>query len=402
VPVKQQTRITGHAVRAMYLYTGAADVAAAKNDSGYMNTMKQVWEDVVYRNMYITGGIGSSGRNEGFGDPYDLPNLQAYCETCASVGMVLWNQRMNLLTGDSKYADILERSLYNGALDGLSLKGDRFFYGNPLASEGEDARSEWFGTACCPSNIARLVESVANYIYARSNDAVWINLFIGSTGSVEVKNKKIQIKQVTNYPWDGKVEISVSPEQKSEFDLYIRIPGWAGSQPVAGDTYSYLDGSSEPVSLSLNGKPADYRMVKGYAVIRKSWKKGDIILVNLPMPVRRIVAVSEIKDDINRVALQRGPLVYCFEHADNDGKAMNIVIPDNALFKTEFKPGLLNGVVVISSESPVVIISDDGLSVKPAVRNVLAIPFFSWANRGEGQMQIWMPRKITDLRLLSN
>jgi DUF1680 family protein len=400
-PVKQQTKITGHAVRAMYLYTGAADVAAAKNDSGYMNTMKQVWEDVVFRKMYITGGIGSSGRNEGFGDNYDLPNLQAYCETCASVGMVLWNHRMNLLTGDSKYADILERSLYNGALDGLSLKGDRFFYGNPLASEGDDSRSEWFGTACCPSNIDRLVESVGNYIYARSNDAIYINLFIGSNSSFELKNKKVQISQETNYPWDGKVRISVLPEKQTEFDLFIRIPGWAGNDPVPGNTYRFMDGPSESVSISLNGKPANYKMVKGYAVITKSWKKGDVVLLDLPMPVRRIVAISEIKDDINRVALQRGPLVYCFEHVDNDGKTMNIVVPDNAAFKAEFKPDMLNGIVAISFNAPVVAVSENGLSVKPIIKNVVAIPFFSWANRGVGQMQIWMPRKIKDIRLLS-
>jgi hypothetical protein len=400
-PVKQQTKITGHAVRAMYLYTGAADVADAKNDSGYMNTMKQVWEDVVFRKMYITGGIGSSGKNEGFGDNYDLPNLQAYCETCASVGMVLWNHRMNLLTGDSKYADILERSLYNGALDGLSLKGDRFFYGNPLASEGDDSRSEWFGTACCPSNIARLVESVGNYIYAESNDAIWINLYIGSKGSFEVKNKKVQVSQETNYPWDGKVRISVFPEKQTEFDLLIRIPGWAGNDPVPGNTYRYLESSSEAITISINGKPADYKIVKGYAVITKSWKKGDVVQLDLPMPVRRIVAIREIKDDINRVALQRGPLVYCFEHADNDGKTMNIVIPDNAAFKAEFKPDMLNGIVAISSNTPVVTVSENGLSVKPIIKNVVAIPFFSWANRGEGQMQIWMPRKITDVRLLS-
>ena len=234
LPLKEQTKITGHAVRAMYLYTGAADVGAAKNDTGYMNAMKKVWEDVVYRNMYITGGIGSSGSNEGFTVDYDLPNEEAYCETCASVGMVFWNQRMNLLTGDSKYVDILERSLYNGALDGLSLKGDRFFYGNPLASMGNYSRSEWFGTACCPANIARLVESVGNYIYAKSDDAFWINLFVGSTASFSIKNEKIHVKQETNYPWDGKVQISVIPEKKAEFELNIRIPGWADNRTGTG------------------------------------------------------------------------------------------------------------------------------------------------------------------------
>jgi DUF1680 family protein len=400
-PLKDQTQITGHAVRAMYLYTGAADVAAAKDDTGYMKAMKQVWEDVVYRNMYITGGIGSSGRNEGFSVDYDLPNEQAYCETCASVGMVFWNQRMNLLTGESKYIDVLERSLYNGALDGLSLKGDLFFYGNPLASSGNYSRREWFGTACCPSNIARLVESVGNYIYAKSDNALWVNLFVGSSGTLTIKNRNIQVKQVTNYPWDGKVQISVIPDKQTDFNLFIRIPGWADNVPVPGETYSYSDTSSEKISLSLNGIPVAYKIVNGYAVINKTWKKGDVVVLNLPMPVRRIVAVDMVKDDRNRVALQRGPLVYCFEHFDNEGKVMNIVIPDNTAFTSEFKPELLNGIVVLETLAPVASISEDGLGISCANRKITAIPFFSWANRGEGQMQVWMPRKIKDLRILS-
>ncbi|MEI6140975.1 MAG: beta-L-arabinofuranosidase domain-containing protein [Mariniphaga sp.] len=401
LPLKEQTKISGHAVRAMYLYTGAADVGAAKNDSGYMNAMKQVWEDVVYRNMYITGGIGSSGRNEGFSVDYDLPNEQAYCETCASVGMVFWNQRMNLLTGESKYIDVLERSLYNGALDGLSLKGDRFFYGNPLASMGNYSRREWFGTACCPSNIARLVESVGDYIYARSNNALWINLFVGSSGTFTIKNKNISVKQITDYPWDGKVQISVSPEKQTDFDLYIRIPGWAENQPVPGNTYRYSDTSVEKISLTLNGIPATFKMVNGYAVINKTWKKGDLVVLNLPMPVRKIVAIDMVKDNLNRVALQRGPLVYCFEHMDNAGKSMNILIPDNVTFTSEFKPELLNGIVVLQADAPVATISDDNLNISSVIRKITAIPFFSWANRGEGQMQVWMPRMIKDIRLLS-
>jgi uncharacterized protein len=400
-PLREQTKITGHAVRAMYLYTGASDVGAAKNDSGYMNAMKHVWEDVVYRNMYITGGIGSSAENEGFSQGYDLPNEKAYTETCASVGMVFWNKRMNLLTGESKYADVLERSLYNGALDGVSLSGDKFAYCNPLAASGiYDARGPALN--CCSSNITRLVESVGDYIYAKSNDALWINLFVGNSGSVTIKNSKVQVKQVTNYPWDGKVEIFVAPEKKTEFDLYIRIPGWADNQPVPGDTYRYLDISSEKFSLSLNGVPANFRMVNGYAVIKKIWKKGDLVLLNMPMPVRRIVALEEIKDDRNRVALQRGPLVYCFEHADNDGKAMNIVIPDNISFTSEFKPQLLNGVVVLQTEAPVATVSADGLNVNSAKKKITAIPYFSWANRGKGQMQVWIPRKISDVRVITD
>jgi DUF1680 family protein len=401
LPVKEQTKITGHAVRAMYLYTGAADVAAAKNDAGYMNAMQNVWEDVVYRNMYITGGIGSSGRNEGFSTDYDLPNQDAYCETCASVGMVFWNQRMNLLTGQSKYVDVLERSLYNGALDGLSLKGDRFFYGNPLASLGDDSRSEWFGTACCPSNIARLVESVGNYIYTKSDNALWVNLFIGSSASVTLKNRNIEIKQVTNYPWDGKVRISVVPDKPVEMDLYVRIPGWAENQPVPGETYHYLDQTTDKISLSLNGIPATFKMVNGYAVIQKIWKKGDLVELNLPMPVRRIAAIDQVKDDRNRVALQRGPLVYCFEHPDNEGKTMNIIIPDSIPFTAIFKADLLNGVTVLEAQAPVATISGDGMNIISVSKKIRAIPFFAWANRGEGQMQVWMPRKISEIRLLS-
>ncbi len=400
VPVKEQKDITGHAVRAMYLYTGAADVGAATNDDGYMNAMKSVWEDVVYRNMYITGGIGSSGSNEGFSVDYDLPNANAYCETCASVGMVFWNQRMNLLTGDARYADVLERSLYNGALDGLSLSGDHFFYGNPLASHGNYSRSEWFGCACCPANIARLVESVGNYIYAKNDDAVWINLFIGSTASVSLKNKKVKISQTTKYPWDGDVQITVVPEKQTKFGLYIRIPGWSKNQPVPGDTYTFTDNETNTFSLSVNGKPEEYKLENGYVFIDRIWEKGDKINLSLPMPVRRVKANDQVKEDRNSVALQRGPLVYCFEHPDNGTQNMNIIIPDNVKFNAEFKPGLLNGVVVLSGTAPVVSVSSDGLNVSTENKPVMAIPYYSWANRGPGPMQVWMPRKAQDIKIV--
>lgn len=399
-PLKEWTKARGHAVRAMYLYSGATDVEAAKNDSGYMSAIKQVWEDVVYRNMYITGGIGSTNENEGFSKNYDLPNEKAYTETCASIGMVFWNNRMNMLTGESKYADVLERSLYNGALDGLSLKGDKTFYNNPLASSGTHERGE--GLHCCSSNLTRFVESVGDYIYAKSDEALWINLFIANTGSVVIKNRKIIVKQTTNYPWEGKVQITLAPEKKTEFDLNIRIPGWAINQPVPGDTYRYSDNSAEKVSLSINGIPVSFKIVKGYASIRKTWKKGDVVALELPMPVRRIVADVQIAEDRNRVALQRGPLVYCFEHADNNGKAMNILIPDNIKFSAEFKPGLLNGIVVLQAEAPVATASADGLNVSTINTKVTAVPYYSWANRGFGQMQVWVPRKISDVQINKN
>ena len=397
-PLKEWTKIRGHAVRAMYLYTGATDVEAAKNDSGYMNAMKKVWEDLVYRNMYITGAIGSSNDNEGFSKGYDLPNEKSYAETCASIGMVFWNNRMNLITGESKYADVLERSLYNGALDGLSLSGEKHFYCNPMESSGNHERGA--GLNCCSSNLTRFVESVGDYIYAKSNDALWVNLFVANSGNVVIKNKKVQVKQVTNYPWDGKVEITVTPEKQTEFDLYVRIPGWANNQAAPGDTYHFSESSSEKISLSLNGVPAKYKIVNGYAVIKKAWKKGDVVLLNMPMPIRRIAAIDEIAEDRDRVVLQRGPLVYCFEHVDNNGQVMNILLPDNINFTSEFKPQLLNGVVILEAEALVATVSTDGRSINTIKRKVTAIPYYSWANRGKGEMRLWVPKKILNVTLL--
>lgn len=399
VPLKEQKEITGHAVRAMYLYTGAADVGAAKNDTGYMKAMKTVWEDVVFRNMYITGGIGSSGSNEGFSKDYDLPNDHAYCETCASVGMVLWNERMNILTGDAQYIDVLERSLYNGALDGLSYSGDRFFYGNPLASNGGYQRSAWFGTACCPSNIARLVESLGNYIYANSDNQVWVNLFVGSNVGIELGNNRVEIAQQTNYPWEGQVELAISPQKKSRFSLNVRIPGWAQNRPSPGNTYRFLNSSEQQITLKVNGQDVPYAQKNGYAVIDREWKKGDKVSLSLPLEVRRVVAIDSIKDDRDRVALQRGPLMYCFEHPDNGGQVKNIVVPDNVKFEPKFENGLLGGMMVLEANVPVIAVSQDGLAVTTENKNILAIPYFAWANRGEGQMQVWMPRKISRVEI---
>lgn len=399
IPVRKQREITGHAVRAMYLYTGAADVASHTGDQGYMEAMKAVWEDVVYRNMYITGGIGSSGSNEGFSKDFDLPNEQAYCETCASVGMVFWNQRMNQLTGDAQYIDVLERSLYNAANDGLSLDGSLFFYGNPLASDGRHKRRPWFGTACCPSNIARLVESLGNYIYAASEDRLYLNLFIASSTSVDVGGGRAEIKMDTNYPWDGKIAVQVSPAKKTQFKLHIRIPGWALGQPVPGKTYRYLNFSGAQYSININGQPASYTLEDGYAIVNREWKRGDRIEIDFPMEVRRVVARNEVSENMNRVALERGPLVYCIEHADNNGRAFNVILPDNAPLNSVFESELLNGVQTISGQLPVVITAENGMDIKTELRTVKAIPYFSWANRGQGEMQVWIPRKASRVKL---
>ncbi len=401
VPVKEQKEITGHAVRAMYMYTGAADVASQTGDAGYMKAMRTVWEDVVYRNMYITGGIGSAGSNEGFSVDYDLPNEQAYCETCASVGMVFWNQRMNSLTGNAEYMDVLERSLYNGALDGLSLSGDRFFYGNPLASRGQHQRREWFGTACCPANIARLVASLGDYIYAKSNDAIYVNLFVGSNTTIALKNGNVDVKMETNYPWDGKLKLMVEPEKKGRFKMHIRIPGWDMEQVAPGYLYQFIDRTDDrELIFKLNGKriPANVDR-NGYVTIDTIWNKGYVIETEFPMKVLRLTARVELKQDNNRIAIQRGPIVYCVEGADNNGKAWNIIMPEDTKFETIDYKVLNENVKALTAEVPVVIVNEDGTSLRTEKKKIIAIPYYTWANRGKNEMQVWLPTKIKDVKI---
>jgi DUF1680 family protein len=400
LPVKQQTQITGHAVRAMYMYTGAADVAAQTGDADYIKAMRTVWEDVVYRNMYITGGIGSAGSNEGFSVDYDLPNEQAYCETCASVGMVFWNQRMNAMTGNAEYIDVLERSLYNGALDGLSLSGDRFFYGNPLASRGQHQRREWFGTACCPANIARLVASLGNYIYAKSDDAIYVNLFVGSNTAIPLKNGNVNVKMETNYPWDGNVKLTIDPVKKGKFKIYLREPGWIKNKPVPGDLYKYnSDEDFFDVQWKVNGKSAEWKRVEGYIQFEREWQKGDVIEYSIPMETFMMAAREELKQDKGRIAIQRGPIVYCIEGADNNGKAWNVIIPESTKFEAIDYKVLDEPVKALTAEVPVVTVGEDGLSLRTEKKKIIAIPYYTWANRGKNEMQVWLPTKITDVKL---
>jgi DUF1680 family protein len=400
LPLKEQTQITGHAVRAMYLYTGAADVGATKNDTAYMHAMKLVWEDVVHRNMYITGGIGSSGKNEGFTIDYDLPNEQAYCETCASVGMIFWNQRMNTLTGDAKYTDVLERSLYNGALSGLSLSGDRFFYGNPLASTGNHKRSEWFGCACCPSNISRLISSLGDYVYAKNETGIWVNLFVGSDTKILLGKNEVALKMETNYPIDGQVKILVTPSKTSSFKLHIRKPGWCSGTAVPGGLYNFDAANSAPsvIKLSVNGKPFIANEEKGYFILDRTWKKGDVVEYSMSMEAKRVVARNEVLSDKGRVALQRGPLVYCVEGADNNGKALDFIFPGNAAIIEKPYSVVDEKVVALTANVPIFTISTDGLSARTIVSQITAIPYYSWCNRGSNQMQVWLPTRIIDVK----
>ena len=359
VPVRQLTDISGHAVRCMYLYCGMADVAALKNDTGYIATIDRLWDDVVHRNMYITGGIGSSRDNEGFTEDYDLPNLDAYCETCASVGMVLWNQRMNQLTGDSKYIDVLERSLYNGALAGISLGGDRFFYVNPLESKGDHHRQEWYGCACCPSQLSRFLPSIGNYIYASSNDALWVNLYIGNTGQIRIGETDILLKQETNYPWDGLVKLTISTSQPLEKEIRLRIPDWC-------KTYD----------LSINGKKIKVPKEKGYAVI-KDWKSQDVIALDMDMPVEIVAADPHVKENFGKRAIQRGPLVYCMEEIDNPEYFDQIQLSPSTTFQTAFVSDILNGIKTIKTNG--------------RAQSATFIPYYAWDNRKAGKMRVWIP-----------
>ncbi len=398
-PVKEQKEITGHAVRAMYLYSGAADVAAVTGDTGYVKAMKTVWEDVVYRNMYITGGIGSAGDNEGFSKDYDLPNELVYCETCALVGMVFWNHRMNQLTAESKYFDVLKRSLYNGALDGLSLDGDRFFYENPLASSGQHQRREWYGTACCPANIARLVASVGDYIYGRTDNSIWVNLFVGSQTKINSAKTEIDGRMETNYPWDGKVKLNIDPKKKSKFRVYIRIPGWSSGQVVPGNLYQYGDLHASAKSFFVNGRAALFNEENGYAVIEREWNKADVINFEFEMPVKLVVSKDSLIFNKDRVAIQRGPLLYCMESIDNDNKAWNIILTEKAGFATKSHTVLNENIIAIQVEGTVFNPASNGNSVLAEKKIVTTISYYVWANRGPSQMQIWMPTKIKDVKL---
>lgn len=399
VPVHQQTEITGHAVRAMYLYTGAADVAAITGNNGYMSAMKTVWEDVIHRNMYVTGGIGSSGSNEGFSVDYDLPNEQAYCETCASVGMVFWNQRMSQLTGDGKYMDILERSLYNGALDGISLTGDRFFYGNPLASKGQHSRREWFGTACCPSNIARLVASVGNYIYGQGSQSLWINLYISSETTLTLNGQNINIRQTSQMPWQSRQEIFIDPERSEPFKVYLRIPNWANGQAVPGGIYTFITAVNEPITLSINGTKSPYALQNGYAVVERVWQKGDRITLDLPMPVRFLKSREEVKQNQQRLALQRGPLVYCVEGVDHGGQAWHFLLNDKIKFSTAEKSILDEKVTALTALVPTFTPNASGTKLVLRPTPLVAIPYYSWANRGPSAMQVWLPTKVKEVKI---
>ena len=375
-PVVEQTKAVGHAVRAGYLYSGMADVAALTGDSDYVEALERIWQDVVSKKQYITGGVGARRGGESFGNDYELPNKSAYCETCAAIANAMWNHRMFLLRGDAKYIDVLERVVYNGVLSGISLSGNEFFYPNPLASDGKYQRSPWFGCACCPTNIVRFMPSLPGYAYAQQGDVLYVNLFIGGSATIKMGGNTVRLEQQTRYPWDGDVRIIVEPKRSCKFTICVRIPGWARNEAFPSNLYRFLNESYEKVTLKVNGEPVEVNIDKGFASISRKWRKNDIIELNLPMPVRRVASHPNVKDNAGRTAIQRGPVVYCFEQVDNPQGVTKLVLPVEAKLQTEYRSDFLGGVVIIKGR---------GKSV-----DVLAIPYYAWAHRGKGEMAIWL------------
>lgn len=388
MPILDQEEIVGHAVRAGYLYSGVADVAALTDDADYFHALERIWNNMASRKLYITGGIGSRAQGEGFGPDYELHNHTAYCETCAAIANVYWNYRMFLATGDSKYADVYERALYNGVISGVSLSGDKFFYDNPLESMGQHERAPWFGCACCPGNVTRFVASVPQYMYATQADDILVNLFIQSNADIDTDGNHVNLAQTTEYPWDGKVTFIVTPEQEKEWALRLRVPGWAGNAPVPTDLYAYTTTARKPVSIRVNGSKTDVMDDgKGYAAIKRVWKAGDKVEMTIPMEVKRVRAHQNVTDDRGKLAIERGPIVYCLEGQDQpDSTVFNKYIAADARFDTQFEPELLNGVLTLTTTARCVAL--DGSEEKVTVK---AIPYSTWNNRGCDQMAVWIP-----------
>lgn len=407
-PFVEQKEAIGHAVRAAYLYSGVTDIAAISGDKAYVDAIDSIWNNVVGKKLYVEGSIGAIPGGERFGANYELPNSTAYNETCAAIANVFWNERMFLLKGDAKYIDVLEKSLYNGVISGISLDGKSFFYSNAMQVKNsfshqalERGRAGWFDCSCCPTNLMRLIPSIPGYAYAQKGKNIYVNLFVASNATMTVEGTRVNIIQENNYPFQGDLKFNVSPGSKATFNLLIRIPGWAQNQVVPSDLYSFEDSSEKKVEIKINGKPVAYNIENGYAVLMNTWKKGDVVEVVLPMEVKRIVANANVKDDIGKVAIQRGPLVYCAEWVDNSGRTSNIVMPKDAKFSADYKTGTLNGVTIIKADVPVIEIAKNGQALNTTTKTVTAIPYYAWANRGEGEMTIWFPEEIKDIDILT-
>ena len=409
VPVTEQKEAIGHAVRAGYLYAGMADVAALTGDEKLLKAIDTIWTNMVSKKIYVQGGAGAVGNGERYGDNYELPNATAYNETCAAIANVYWNQRMFQLHGDARYIDVLEKILYNGLISGVGLDGKSFFYTNALQvrnnykhADMETERSGWFECSCCPTNICRMMPAIPGYMYAQKDDKVFVNLFASSTASLMVQQKPVKIVQQNNYPWDGDMKFTVSPKSFQTFSLLIRIPGWAQNTAIPSDLYSFQTASNNKPAIKINGVAFDYTMEKGYAVITRAWTRNTIVELSLPMEVRRVIASDKLTEDIGKIALQRGPVMYCGEWADNYGRTSNLVLTNTLKFTTEFMPGMLNGVTVLRTEATVLFTDEAANKVTTYKQPFVAIPYYAWANRGKGEMTVWFPEKIKDVEIITH
>lgn len=398
MPVVEQDEAVGHAVRAAYMYAGMADVAALTGDSAYIKAIDRIWDNIVGKKYYITGGIGATSNGEAFGENYELPNMSAYCETCAAIGNVYVNHRLFLLHGDSKYYDVVERTLYNGLISGVALDGGAFFYPNPLESMGQHQRQPWFGCACCPSNIARFIPSLPGYVYAVKNDDIYVNLYMANTGTLDVNGKKVVLNQEGNYPWNGDITIKIDRNNAGEFGLKLRIPGWVKNQPVPSDLYYYNDNKRLGYTVKVNGVAANGTLTPdGYYTIDRKWKKGDKVEVHFDMEPRTVVANNKVEADRGRIAVERGPIVYCAEFPDNDFEVLSAFMNQNPKFTEKYSSDKLYGIVELSTDAQVLSYDDKGrLTAKDVKLNM--IPYYAWNHRGRGQMAVWLPQQLNAAR----
>lgn len=399
-PVIEQREAVGHAVRAAYLYSGVADVAALTGNEEYLNAIDSIWENMVSKKYYINGGIGARSDGERFGDNYELPNKTAYNETCAAIANVYWNFRMFELHGQSKYIDVLERSLYNNVLSGVSLDGTKFFYPNPLVSDGNYTRQAWFDCSCCPTNLCRFLSSVTGYIYAQRANNLYVNLFVSSKATIILEKKqKIEISQSSNYPWDGKIEFTINPTRKSQFSVRLRIPGWAINRPVPSDLYTYLNSKNDKYKISINGKKILTFEEDGYVVIDRVWKKGDKINLDIPMNINRVIANGKVVADRGQVALERGPILFCLESVDNSFELNRMIIPDVKELRFVHDKSIFSGTYTIQGEGNVIKPTADQLSLENEIVTFKAIPYNVWDNREPAKMRVWLPRTVTQFSL---
>ncbi len=408
IPVVQQKEAVGHAVRAGYLYAAVADVAALTGDKQMLDAIDSIWLNLVSKKIYVQGGAGAVGSGERYGENYELPNATAYNETCAAIANVYWNQRMFQLHGEAKYIDVMEKIMYNGLISGVGLDGKSFFYTNAMEiknstthKDREAERSGWFECSCCPTNMCRFLPSVPGYMYAQQGSDLYVNLFASSSASLLINKKQVSVEQQNNYPWDGNLKFLINAKSPLNFNLLLRIPGWATGEAIPSDLYSFESRADAKIEIRINGQSVDYIMKNGYAVINRLWKKNDVVELFLPMNIQRVVSSEKLKNNIGLVSLQRGPLTYCAEWADNNNRVSNLVLPATENLKPEHRQELLNGVTVLKGNATAVITDSKQNTVSSVVQPFTAIPYYAWANRGKGEMAVWLPAQIKDVQIIT-